>query len=99
MPRFFRISDEDLSDFPANTFGSIQLDRVDALDADSVEVEWRVWLGFYSSRYDWSLIFREIGEQKPVNASNMFYKTRHTLARHIEEDRRWAPGNETLLAR
>ncbi len=61
----------------------------------------QVWTSFYHSQYDWSLIFREIGEQggNGSSTSSMFYKTRHTLARHAELDKSWAPRNETLLAR
>ena len=29
----------------------------------------------------------------------MFYKTRHTLAQHVELDNDWTPRNETLIAR
>ncbi len=78
----------------------MQLDKVEASTQNTIIAEWRVWRDFYSGSYDWGLIFREIGERdKPANATNMFYKTRHTLENHVEEDGgQWAPANETLLA-
>jgi len=61
-----------------------------------VSVTWTVTSSIYYSAYDWSLIFREIGDRR--DNLNMFYKTRHTLERHIRNDPGWFPRNETLHA-
>ncbi len=103
VPRFFRVGDDDVDSaaFPPATFTSLSLLSASAEGARAAEARWEVHVGFYLARfYDWEVVFREIGEDD-VNSSNrtMFYKTRHTLARHIEEEQDWAPKNETLRAR
>ncbi len=42
MPRFFRVADEDLEGFPDDTFQSISLDKVEPVDQNSVQAEWKV---------------------------------------------------------
>ena len=73
VPRFFRVSKQDESSFPASTFDSLGLDDVSVDSDDSISVKWHVGLGFYYSDYDWGLIFRRIGD---VENPNMFFKTR-----------------------
>jgi len=96
-PRFFRVSDQDLSDFPPDTLrGGLNLGDVGVASPRAVSVSWSVTAAFYHSAYDWAIIFREIGDRR--DNLSMFYKTRHTLDRHIREDPGWFPRNETLRA-
>ena len=91
LPRFFRVTDQDKSSFPPNTFESLSLEKVMETSPKSISISWALKLVFYYTDYDWGLIFREIALNEN---SNKFYKTPHDLKTHIGEHTDWTPKDE-----
>ena len=105
-PKFFRVSAADEFSFPEHTFSSLGLYKVEvrkAADNDKskkdidIKISWSVSRNFYYTEYDWSIIYRRIGDTKNPN---MFYKTKYSLNNHMKvelgEKENWSPKSENL---
>ncbi|XP_059089388.1 uncharacterized protein LOC131885375 [Tigriopus californicus] len=94
LPRFFRVTDKDKDSFPELTFESLHLMQVTPTSDMVVNLTWSVDEPFYETSYDWGVVFRKIGDE--TNPSNMFFKTKLDLARHVQWQSGWQPHSEVF---